>query len=148
MQDCLNREYKEDIKCLSNPACCTFILITLLIACIFPIVGIYCYEFWTCPPYMDAVFLQIGLVLDFFIVLVIIIPCFVRLLLNCCYDQEPLMPKAQKVPDPPKTKPPKSAFQSFSETVASGRSKSLEYTENPVTDKQRSRSRSRSGSEV
>jgi hypothetical protein len=97
---------------------------------------------------MDAVFLQIGLVLDFFIVLVIIIPCFVRLLLNCCYDQEPLVPKAPKVPDPPKTKPPKSAFQSFSETVASGRSKSLEYTENPVTDKQRSRSRSRSGSEV
>ena len=150
MQKCLNREYKEDIKCLSNPACCTLVLVTLLIACIFPFVGVYCFDYWTCPPYMGAVFLQIGIVVDFFIVVFIMIPCFARVLLNCCYDQEPLVPKAQKLPSPPKTKPPKSAFTSFSETVAKGRSKSLEYTENPLTEKrkERSRSRSKSDSEV
>jgi hypothetical protein len=144
MQDCLNKEYKEDIKCLSNPACCTFVLITLLIACIFPIVGVYCFESWTCPPYMGAVFLEVGLVVDFFIVVFIIIPCFARILLNCCYDQESLVPKVQKIPDPPKSKPPKSAFTSFSETVATGRSKSLEYTENPLKAKEKATSRSRS----
>jgi hypothetical protein len=92
---------------------------------------------------MGMVFLQIGLVVDFFIVLFIIIPCSIRLLLNCCYDQIQIVP----VPDPPKTKPPKSAFQSFSETVAKGRSKSLEYTENPIRKKSRERSRSRSESD-
>ena len=141
MQKFLNREYKEDIKCLSNPACCTFVLITLLVACIFPFVGVYCFESWTCPPYMGAVFLQIGIVVDFFILLFIIIPCFIRILLNCCYNEAP------ELPDPPKTKPPKSAFQSFSETVAKGRSKSLEYTENPIGQKRKERSRSRSRSE-
>jgi len=95
---------------------------------------------------MAMVFLQIGLVVDFFIVLFIMIPCGVRLLLNCCYDQVQRVP----VPDPPKSKPPKSAFQSFSETVAKGRSKSLEYTENPLREKrkERGRSRSKSDSEV
>ena len=101
---------------------------------------------------MSAAFLLIGLVVDCFIVLVIVIPCFTRLLLNCCYDQEPHLLKTQTVPPPPKSKPPKSAFQSFSETVAKGRSKSLEYTENPLAakekSKERSRSRSRSDSEV
>jgi hypothetical protein len=149
MQKCLNDEYKEDIKCLSNPACCTLVLITLLVACIFPFVGVYCYDSWSCPPYMGAVFLEIGLIADIFIVVFIISPCFVRLLLNCCYDE---LPKVPKVPSPPKSKPPKSAFTSFSETVAKGRSKSLEYTENPLTEKKRaasrSRSRSKSDSEV
>jgi hypothetical protein len=96
---------------------------------------------------MSAAFLLIGLVVDCFIVLFIIIPCFTRLSLNCCYDQ---VEKTPEVPPPPKSKPPKSAFQSFSETVAKGRSKSLEYTENPLREKskERSRSRSRSDSEV
>ena len=96
------------------------------------------------------VFLQIGLVVDCFIVLFIIIPCFARLLLNCCYDHVPKVPKAPKAPkapDPPKSKPPISAFQSFSETVAKGRSKSLEYTENPIRKKEKARSRSRSESD-
>jgi hypothetical protein len=92
---------------------------------------------------MGMVFLQIGLVVDFFIVLFIMIPCFTRLLLNCCYDQVEIVP----VPDPPKSKPPKLAFQSFSETVAKGRSKSLEYTENPIREKSKERSRSRSSSD-
>lgn len=146
MQKCLNDEYKKDIKCLSNPFFCTFVIITLLVALIFPFIGIYCFDYWTCPPHMGMVFLQIGIVVDFFIVVFIIIPCSVRLLLNCCYDHVQTLP----VPDPPKTKPPKSAFQSFSETVAKGRSKSLEYTENPLKEKrkERSRSRSRSDSEV
>jgi len=147
MQKCLNDEYKQDIKCLSNPFCCTFVLTTLLIACMFPFVGVYCFDYWTCPPYMGIVFLQIGLIVDCFIVLVIVIPCFTRLLLNCCFDQEQ---KTPEVPPPPKSKPPKSAFMSFSETVAKGRSKSLEYTENPLREKskERSRSRSKSDSEV
>ena len=93
---------------------------------------------------MGMVFLQIGLVVDCFIFLFIIIPCLTRLLLNCCYDEVQIVPKA---PDPPKSKPPNSAFTSFSETVAKGRSKSLEYTENPLTAKKKDKPRSRSRSE-
>jgi len=137
MQKCLNYEYKEDIKCLSNPACCIFVILTLLIASVFPIIGVYCFTDWTCPSYMGYVFLEIGIIFDVFIVIFIIIPCLVRLILNCWYDPD--------VPAPPKSKPPKSAFKSFSETVAKGRSKSFEYTENPLKEK---RSRSKSDSEV
>ena len=138
MQKCLNYEYKEDIKCLSNPACCIFVILTFLIASVFPIIGVYCFTDWTCPSYMGYIFLEIGIIFDVFIVIFIILPCFIRLILNCCYDLE--------APAPPKSKPPKSAFTSFSETVAKGRSKSLEYTENPL--KEKSKSRSRSDSEV
>jgi len=95
---------------------------------------------------MGYVFLEIGIILDFFIVLFIIIPCFTRLLLNCCYNQDD-QDKLTNIPLPPKSKPPKSAFTSFSETVAKGRSKSLEYTENPLTSKEKARSRSRSSSD-
>jgi hypothetical protein len=95
---------------------------------------------------MADIFLEIGLILDFFIVLFIIIPCFTRLLLNCCYNHDD-QDKLTKIPLPPKSKPPKSAFMSFSETVAKGRSKSLEYTENPLKEKRKDRSRSRSKSD-
>lgn len=123
----------------------------LLIACVFPIVGIYCFTTWTCSPYMAIIFLEIGLIIDIFIIIFIITPCFVRLLLNCCYD-----PDEDQDPKPPKTKAPKTAYKSFSETVTKapgsekGRSKSLEYTENPIMAraKARSRSRSKSDSEV
>ena len=157
MQKCLNKEYIEEIKCLSNPACCTLLLLMLLVACTFPIVGIYCFTGWTCPPYMGLVFLEIGIIIDIFIVMFIITPCFVRLLLNCCYDpDEDQDLDIDKDPKPPKTKAPKTAYKSFSETVTKapgtekGRSKSLEYTENPITAraKARSRSRSKSDSEV
>jgi len=145
MQRYLNYEYKEDIKCLSNPACCTLIFLMFLVACIFPIIGIYCFTDWSCPSYMGFVFLEIGIIFDVFIVIFIILPCLIRVILNCCYDPD-------IVAAPPKSKPPKSAFTSFSETVAKGRSKPLEYTENPLREKKRaasrSRSRSKSDSEV
>jgi hypothetical protein len=165
MQKCLNEEYKEDIKCLSNPFCCTFVVLTLLVAIIFPGVAVYCLNSRTCPPYMGEVFLAIGINIDFFIVMFIIIPCSSRVLLNCCYyepeePQEPKEPRAKKapkvpkepkVPREPKSKPPNWAFVSFSDSVK-GRSKSLNYTENPLTAKEkaasRSRSRSKSDSEV
>lgn len=161
MQKCLNEEYEEDIKCLSNPFCCTLVLSVLLVAISFPIVAVYCLNSRTCPPYMGEVFLAIGINIDFFIVMFIIIPCSSRVLLNCCYydleeSQEPKVPeeprakKAPKVPKAPKSKPPKWAFVSFSDSVK-GRSKSLNYTENPLTAKEkagRSRSRSKSDSEV
>ena len=132
MQRYLNYEYKEDIKCLSNPACCTLIFLMFLVACIFPIIGIYCFTDWSCPSYMGFVFLEIGIIFDVFIVIFIILPCFIRLILNCCYDLE--------APAPPKSKPPKSAFRSFSESAAKGRSKSFEYTENPLKEKRKSKS--------
>ena len=155
MQVWLNNEYKEDIKCLSNPFCCTFVLTVLLVALIFPGVAVYCFNSQTCPPYMAEVFLGIGINIDLFIVVIFVIPCSARVLLNCCYDESkvpkvpkvPQAPKVPKVPSPPKTKPPKSAFVSFSDSVK-GRSKSLNYTENPVSPKVRSRSRSKSDSEV
>jgi hypothetical protein len=142
MQKFLNDEYKEDIKCLSNPLCCTFVLSTLLVAIIFPIVAVYCLNSRTCPPYMGEVFLGIGINIDFFIVVFVGIPCSTRILLNCCYE----VPKVPKVPSPPKSKPPKWAFTSFSESEK-GRSKSLNYTENPLTAKEKARSRSRSKSD-
>jgi hypothetical protein len=92
---------------------------------------------------MGEVFLVLGIDINFFIVVFIGIPCSARVLLNCCYDDEPKVPKAPKAPSPPKTKPPKSAFTSFSDSVK-GRSKSLNYTENPIGAKARSRSRSKS----
>ena len=167
MQKCLNEEYEEDIKCLSNPLCCTLVLSVLLVAISFPIIGIYCLNSKACSPYMGEVFLAIGINIDFFIVMFIIIPCSSRVLLNCCYyeldePQEPEEPRAKKspkvpkapkvpkVPKAPKSKPPKWAFVSFSDSVK-GRSKSLNYTENPLTAKEkagRSRSRSKSDSEV
>lgn len=139
MQKFLNYEYKEDINCLSNPACCVIAVLMFLVACIFPIVGIYCFTDWSCPSYMGYVFLEIGIIFDVFIVIFIILPCFIRLILNCCYDPD--------APAPPKSKPPNSAFTSFSETVAKGRSKSLEYTENPIREKKKKKSRSRSKSD-
>ena len=132
MQKFLNDQYKEDINCLSNPACCIIVLLLFLVACIFPIIGIYCFESWTCPSYMGYVFLEIGIIFDVFIVIFIIIPCFIRLILNYCYEPD--------IPAPPKSKPPKSAFRSFSESAAKGRSKSFEYTENPLKEKRKSKS--------
>jgi hypothetical protein len=96
---------------------------------------------------MGEVFLGIGINIDIFIVVIIGIPCFTRVLLNCCYDDEPKVQKAPKAPSPPNTKPPKWAFTSFSDSVK-GRSKSLNYTENPIGAKARSRSRSKSDSQV
>lgn len=165
MQKCLNEEYEEDIKCLSNPFCCTLVLSVLLVAISFPIIGIYCLNSKACSPYMGEVFLAIGINIDFFIVMFIIIPCSSRVLLNCCYyepeepqapkvpraKKAPQVPKSQRVPKAPNSKPPKWAFVSFSDSVK-GRSKSLNYTENPLTAKEkaasRSRSRSKSDSEV
>jgi hypothetical protein len=154
MQECLNNEYKEDVKCLSNPFWCTIILTILLVATIFPVVGIHCYNSKSCPAYMDIVFLEIGVVTDFFIVIFIVIPCSTRIVLNCCYEVSEVK-KAPKVP--PKSKSPTTTFKSFSESLTkhsgndTGRSKSLNYTENPLTSKEkvgRSRSRSKSDSEV
>lgn len=141
MQKCLNDEYEQDIKSLSNPVCWLLLIIILIVACIFPVVGINCYTSWKCPPYMDLIFLELGLVMDVFIV-ILMIPCFARVILNCCYDTD----QTPKVPPPPKTNPPKWAFKSFSES-ATGRSKSLTHTENPLTTKGKV-NRTKSDSEV
>ena len=141
MQKCLNRQCEHDIKYLNNPICCTGILIILSIAFAFPVIGAYCYTSWTCPEYMSLVFLEIGLMIDLGIILFIIIPCFLRIFLNCCWYEVP----------PPRTRPPTIAYKSYAESLTkseskTGRSKSIDYVENPA--RPRSRSRSKSDSEV
>ena len=142
MQKCLNKDYEHYIKCLNNPVYCTGILIILIMAFVFPVVGVYCYTSWNCAQGMIDISLVIGVTLDLFFILFIIIPCSLRIFLNCCYEE---------IPPPPKTRPPTIAYKSYAESLTkseskTGRSKSIDYVENPA--RPRSRSRSKSDSEV